>query len=373
MRLATLAIFGSYHHQFADPYNYVQIAKSVLSGNGLSVDDRIYGSGLKAFYPPFYPLLLAGFGALFGFSGVAFVAMNGITDALSALILRRYDIRASAIFFLWPWNVLGSVLAQKESLLCLLVVLSGDIAIRHQRDLTPLNAAKFGALSALIALTQPALALFPAALAVIFFRENRRLGRLIACAGAASIAIFIPWWVRNWLLFDQFVPMTTSAGVSLAYVVNHGHFAPPNELAGLPEPVRFARVGAGALEHLRAHPIRYVKAIEEQVMNAIFQENFAVWRIAPPSLSHWIPRFLTAANVILVGTAALGRDKIGWRWLLASLICLWPAIWLEFGERHRYFLLPSLALLASSALTQAEDFFASKGMSVRRPTGPAVE
>lgn len=355
-RLIAFHIFGPYRPHFADPFNYLQLAQSLDDGNGLAVDDPNYGHGLRAFFPPLYPSLLGAFGLVFGFSGLALILMNTLLDVCTAAILLRHDIRAAAIFILWPWNILGSFVAQKESLVCFLAVVLAEIAVRHERNLSPSAAALFGVCSAALVLTQPALGLFPIILAAMFLFHSRRRfkGALIACF--LGLLMLVPWWVRNWSLWGTFVPLSTSAGASLAVVVNRGHYPPPPQFQHLPEPARYAQVGRLAVQHLLEHPVRYLRAVEEQVFNSVFQEKFALSRVEVNPPSKWQTDMLAALNWALLAIAAFGRSKQAWRLFLASLLSLAPAVWLEFGERHRYFLLPFIALLAADSLRSASAF-----------------
>lgn len=370
LRLLALEVFGPYRPHFADPYAYVQVAKSVDSGTGLVVNEPIYGAGLRAFYPPLYPILLALFGSIIGFSGAAILAMNSLIDFCTAHILKRQSLCAAAIFFLWPWNVLGSFVAQKESLACLIVVVLSELAIRFRDRLTPKSAALFGICSALLVLTQPGLILFPIAVAAFFFRRSPDLARSAAVLVCAGVAALIPWWMRNWLVFGSFVPLTSSGGLSLAEVVNQGHYPPPSELQPLPEPTRFARTGSLAAQHLVHHPLRYLHAVQEQVSNALFQEKFALTRVSSGPAPQCVVKFLAIFNWALLATAAWGRNRDAWLLFVAGIMALAPAIWLEFGERHRYFLLPFIALLAADALRSgmnlASERWKSKSLSQHR-------
>lgn len=371
LRIIALVLCGPYELHHSDPYNYLQLAHSLLSGRGLVYDDPIYGSQLRATYPPIYPLVLATFGGIFGFSGLAFIGLNGLTDLVTAKILGRHDIRAAAIYFLWPWNLLGSFLAQKESLICLWAVALADIAVRRRDALNTKSSIAFGVFSALLTLTQPAMALFPLMLVIIFFRKADSLFKFAAVALVAALAVLMPWWVRNWLVFGHFVPLTTSGGVALAVVVNENHVAPSPSLMRLNEAVRFPLVGKLAIQHIGQHPLRYLHDVEAQVVNAIFQEKFAIsraLRVAPPI---WVTNVLAVANIALLGMAALGRNRTAWLLVIACFLALVPTVFMEFGERHRYFLLPFLALLAADFLDrrQAARKETPKGRSLERMGG----
>jgi hypothetical protein len=360
LRFLMLSIIGEYRLNSGDPYNYVQLARSLLRGDGFVVNDLVYGP-VRGMFPPLYPIALAAFGSVFGFSGWALLLMNGVTDAFTAAILKRHDIRAATIFFLWPSVVLGSFVAQKESLICLICVGLAELAVRHRHRTSAPSAALFGALSAALVLTQPALLFFPVALAAMFSAKAQ--GRLKAACIAAlcGVAVMLPWWVRNWLIFRSFIPLTTTGGLSLAFVANDFRYlAPPAELIHLPEPARFSQFGRLAAGHIAREPFHYVVAISKQAARAVFVEKFALIRATSGSVSDWLIRSSEAIYLMLLLAAALGRDRFACRVVIAGLIALGPMLFLEFGERHRIFLLPFVILLACDGARRVSQWLKSQ-------------
>jgi 4-amino-4-deoxy-L-arabinose transferase-like glycosyltransferase len=76
-----------------------------------------------------------------------------------------------------------------------------------------------------LALTQPALLPLPICLGLVaaFRARLEVLIRLAARSIPVAVVLMVPWWIRNWLLFGSFVPLTTSAGHSMMHVVNRDH------------------------------------------------------------------------------------------------------------------------------------------------------
>ncbi|MFN4113585.1 MAG: hypothetical protein ACK4GD_06555 [Sphingomonadaceae bacterium] len=116
----------------ADPMNYTHLAQAVRDGRGLVTDDWRYGDGLRAYFPPFYPLALAGYWGLFGASPASTLAMNTLIDLVAAWALadaaRRIGLgqkaQAVALLYLaWPAFALAAGIPQKESLTIMLLVL----------------------------------------------------------------------------------------------------------------------------------------------------------------------------------------------------------------------------------------------------------
>jgi hypothetical protein len=333
--LARACIAASGYVPPHDPTYYMTLAQHVRDGSGLWVDSATYGSNLRALFPPVYPLLLS----LFGVSAHSVAALNAAFDVGTACLIYRLSNRnliAAAIFFLWPTVILNSVVAQKESLTMLLV--AALLSLRR--------VSTFGLCGGLLILTQPALLLLPLALAV-------KQGWKYAITAVLFMALAMsPWIIRNWFVFERFIPLTTSAGFSLAYVANGArHIAPSPEILALPEHARSMAVWREALAAIVAEPLSYLRQVMSDAGRAMLFDTFSVQRLRPVvGWSIAVP--VQALHLLLLVVAAFGIDR-KCRWVLvAAGIAMLPMMAFEFGERHRYFLYPILAVLAAKALSR---------------------
>jgi 4-amino-4-deoxy-L-arabinose transferase-like glycosyltransferase len=345
----------------ADPMNYTNLATAVLEGRGLVTDDWFYGPDLRAYFPPFYPLARAGFWALFGASAYSTLAMNSLIDAAAAWCLadagkrmgQEQAGRAAAIaYFAWPAFALSAGIPQKESLtlLFLLLLLRGvaswltdpDAERRRWRHALPL-----GAWWGLLALTQPSLALAPAAVGLVLLWQKGfgPVFRLGLAALPALIAVLLPWWV-----------MVNSALVNLRVPFPPGIFE-------LSEPERSALMGELARQAIRDDPLGFLgEALRSQMVGFAAEEApLARFRHTDPPISAAdharLAPLLQGAYAALLGSAAAAA----WRQfrlrqvdplLLYALVLLVSIgatnIWFEFGERHRLAMTPLMLLLAAS-------------------------
>ena len=198
-----------------DPANYVAIAESMIAGTGmLLIED---GLTYFAYYPPLYPTLLAAVGLLVPLEAPTFLAIGFLTDLaiaasmvwLGKLLNANSAPNAAAIYLFWPTAVLMSPIAHKEGLVTLVVLLLIACWLNASKNRF---AAAFGALSGVLALTQPSLVLLPAAL-MLFLR--RQSWRRVGIALTAAAIVILPWWIRNFLVFGQFVPLTSGSGFAL--------------------------------------------------------------------------------------------------------------------------------------------------------------
>lgn len=351
-----------------DPNAYLNLAKGLLAGHGLAINDPFFGSTWRALFPPLYPLLLAGWGALFGFSTPSVLALGTLTDGTAAWLLFVLGTRlgstlagrrAAWLYLVWPSVLFSAPLAQKESL-CALLILALALAWVDRRSGWR-GALALGVPAGLLALTQPGEAPLAALFGLVLVGRIGLWPMLLAGMRGSLVAalVLLPWWVRNALLFHAFVPLTTASGASL-WIGNNpdatGNWMPPlPELKGIPELAYGKRIGAIAVDWIRTHPLGFVRLTLTKFVRAAGIAQFGVTRLVamgPP-----LPRALAAALwplsmlahfVLLSGAAARIGRRVPFTLVLLIAACglqlLLFGVWFEFGERHREFVTPFLLL-----------------------------
>lgn len=356
----------------ADPMNYANLARGLLAGNGLIVDDWRYGEGLRAHWPPLYPIALAGWWGMFGDGAIATLAMQTVLALATAWLL--FDCarasgsapagRIAALSFLtYPAYALA-VYPHKEGLLLLIVVAMLRLAIAWLDRPKLWHCAALGALWGLLALGQPSWALMPVAVALVLaaLRGVRPVVALGLVAAPALIAVLAPWWLRNWVLFHAFVPLTTAGGYT--FWVALGEHAPafPVDLFSVPEPRRAAVMTTLSLDAIAAQPFAYVRTVLVNAAKAFAYEEgtigalrSAVPTIAPGprgAMTFFVQAGWTALLAVSAWAAARGRAPVFLTGVaIAMLVALGGInIWIEFGERHRQVLTPLLMLIAAFAV-----------------------
>jgi len=351
---------------------YLTLARNLAEGNGLLAHTMNYG-WVRGLYPPLYPLLLAGAGAAGGFNAVTILALNSAIDLASAGLLvaigrRLGDIRiglaAASLYMIWPSAAITASLAAKEGLVNFLALF---IVLMFQRMLDDgpgwRDAALLGLGTALMALTQPGLALLPLSIFLVLlpFAGARPLILFGARALPFAILTMLPWWIRNYALFGAFVPLTTSMGPAMMVAVGRV----PGERAQLlmsgDEPARSALMIREAGGLIAADPFGFVTGRIPHIIRQMVFEDYDALRLAgfnPPFA--WARAVLPAAQLSLacaVGLAfaalasrrALAKDRFLAPILLACLLHIGLfGIWFEFGERHRHFVTPFLLLMVGS-------------------------
>lgn len=380
LRLAVLGMTWG-HVPAGDPIIYVRLARDMLAGHGLSFTDPFTGVTFRALYPPLYPVLLAAAGALLGLGPVMLWASNLLCDGIAAWLIVRIGDRAGSrpaglaaacLYLVWPTFILATPFAQKEPLVATLV-LALALRLLRLRAHAPKtgDAAIFGLLTGLLALTQPGLATMPLMFALLLL-PVLGLPRLFALAWR-SIPVFLlvmaPWWIRNGLLFGQFVPLTSTGGLGL-WIGNNPHATGnwmmlPPEIGRLPELEQSARAAAVAKAWIIAHPVDMLRINLIKLVRTFGIEQFTLVRatLLRPALPAAIapallPLLQGALFTLLVATTGSMHRALHVKsgrlilLLLAAVVAqlLLFDLWFEFAERHRYVVMPFLFLTLGFAI-----------------------
>ena len=360
-----------------DTLNYLQMAGNLLSGRGLVIDDPFNLPNMRATYPPLYPLLLAGVGAIVPLSTLVVAALNTAFDFACAALMARLGRQlghgdagklAAALYVLWPTHIGLAPLARKEGLIALFVVALLCLLVALARRATWRLAASYGIVAGLLALTQPGLVLLPAlfALALLpWFRDKRAWFKAMLLAASCALLVLAPWWIRNWMLFHRFVPLTAAGGYSLWVGAT-----PDGAGAWVQPPLRFrhgdefamsAALGAEARAIIAADPLGYAVHCLAKFQRTMVSDvqGAAVLRWAKPrmyeTLTWWWAVIATLAQLAALLLATLFASTRRLDPLKSVLLAgiaqmLLFGIWFEFDERHRYFLTPILLLSAAAGL-----------------------
>lgn len=348
LRLFVLSVSGTI--PLGDSWNYHLMVQAILNGQGLVFDDPWLGP-MRAQYPPLLPVLLSMFALIGGNNPATYLCFNFACDLgtaagivwLGRLIGTGRSEWAAAAYLLWPANIILSPLAQKEPLVAMLAVLV-ICALVERRPII------IGLFSGLLALAQPGLAPLPLVAGLILRVPLKQL----AIGGLVAASVMVPWWVRNWLLFGEFIPFTTGAGLALwigAAPWGNGTWIPLSR--HLIEGGELAMGRAAAAEAwgwISANPIDYLAHSAAKVFRAFKIDTwpaYSLWLRAPHlSLIGDITAFLSSLLYGLAAAAAIwNKPPIIGRAILACLIeLLLFQFWFEFAERHRYFLVPFLML-----------------------------
>lgn len=359
----------------ADPMNYTNLATSILEGRGLVADDWRYGQDLRAYFPPLYPIFLAGFWSIFGSSIWSTLSMNIITDIIAAWAIgdvarRTIGIKAgialSAVYFAWPAFAMGAGIPQKESLNLLFIILlfrgmiiwrdSDALSSRHWK-----HGFGIGIWWGLLCLVQPSLALAPVCVGIILLWQKGfgpiiRLGLYVL---PALLIILMPWWIRNYLVLGSFIPFTTASGMMINSALRDLRIDFPPGLFDLSEQERGAVMASKAMEFIIHNPLQFLKQVATSMTYGFAYEESPLARFrhgTPPitDLNHAqlapLLQGSYAAMLICAAAASWQQFREGVTPLLLYIFVILSSIvlinmWFEFGERHRLIMTPLLMMM----------------------------
>ena len=210
------------------------IAHSLATGHGFSSPFRV-DTGPTAWMTPLFPLLLAGIFRIFGVytfhAWAAMVLLNISCCTLACIPIyfaaRRIGGIALAAGSAWLWAIFpNAILMPVESMwdacisaLLVATILWATLALERAESKRPRNWCVYGLLWGVALMFNATLAaLFPFLAGWLAYRaqqQNRAWLRNAAAAVAIIILCCVPWTVRNYRVFHQFVPLRSVLGLQL--------------------------------------------------------------------------------------------------------------------------------------------------------------
>jgi hypothetical protein len=177
--------------------------------------------------PPLYPLVLALSSTLAGNGYRVHQVASALVGTGTVVVLavlahrlagRRAALLAAAIGAAYPVFLATDASLRSESLYGLLVALALLAAHRAWERPSPGRLVQLGVVIALAALTRSeALALLALLeLPVVWRGGARRRWRRLALVAVACGLVLAPWLIRNWIVFDQPVGISTNYGDLIA-------------------------------------------------------------------------------------------------------------------------------------------------------------
>lgn len=383
-----------------DAYDYDLHARSIAAGEGFA---EPYPGRPTAFRPPGYPYLL---GAVYKVTGVErapvaerleparvaqavigtlIVAMIGVLAA--QLWSRRVALVAMAVGAVYLPLVLvgGSVMSEPLFTLLLLAALAVALAQRRSPHRYAL-AVLAGVLAGLAILTRAnaGVLLLPLAFAVWNGTPRwswRALAPVAALVAAAAVTV-TPWTIRNAVVFDAFIPVSTQLGSALAGTYNDSarldRYNPASwrsvrwvpEYAGLyrrragtPEPALERRLRATALRYARDHPAYVLEVGLWSTLRVLELAGRDRSRATAATIS--VERRWADAGVLcfwIVAALALGgaftraaRGAPLFLWAIPVLLFASVAFLVVETPRYRTGIDPFVVVLAALALTTGWD------------------
>ena len=231
--------YPSYPVKIDDAYQYDTMARNLLGGNGFSQKSEApFESTICR--TPGYPFFLAAIYRIFGRSFTAVYLIQALISSLTALLLygivlkflqsnkHNVSFLAYILAIFCPFLWFSARMLYTEVLFSFFVVL---IVFLNLCALEKNHYARYfilGLALALSMLIRPVLSLLPLFLALIMVLAREKSDNISIIVKRivvlfCSIVIFMaPWAVRNYIIFDKFIPLSVASG-SYMYL---GTFSP---------------------------------------------------------------------------------------------------------------------------------------------------
>ena len=225
-----------------DGFFYHLYAYDLVAGNGYVNVDRSPANT----WMPGWPALLAAFYAVFGVHAKAAMAVNAVLGAATCALVAALGARlvsarigglAGALLAVWPGHVYFAATLFTEPLFSALfygaLLLQVEATRAADRRLVRFGAAGLALGGAAMVKAEPLVMAAPLALHLLVAHSDRRdaLRATVVTFGLAA-AVVAPWTLRNWLVFDRFIP-TSAGGGMIVYAANHAGASGGNDLRAI--------------------------------------------------------------------------------------------------------------------------------------------
>jgi 4-amino-4-deoxy-L-arabinose transferase-like glycosyltransferase len=275
-----------------DAGEFDNMAKSLADTGGFPPSLYSPHGGPTALRPPLFPGVLAILYKIVGTgsaqtrwdAGRALEAVLGVIVVplvyliAKRLFSRRVALVAAAIAAAWPPLVMVGSSLLSESLFVPLLLAAVWAALVYRDDRRLRWAVAAGVFTGLSALTRGNGLLMFIPVGLIVWTErgafSKQALRAPVTVVLAMVAVMIPWTIRNYVKFQQLVPLTNETGYVLAGTYN----------ASAQDQHRFPSLWQPPLPSLHVVFAAYPHSNEAQVDNQLLHQAFHYWRQDPLSL-----------------------------------------------------------------------------------------
>jgi hypothetical protein len=368
-----------------DGIEYDLLATHLLSGQGFAMTaGQPYGFRSPGF-PFFLTLLYALFGHSYSLARLANVWLGALTCLLTYVFAKRVwrwqtGIIASLGVAVHPLLLYLTGIIYPECLILFLVAVVCVLTIKAAPFHRIAEMVPLALVSGYLVYLRPSLLLFGLAQTVwVWLSYETVRKRLLTSMVLVGLIILViaPWSVRNYLVFNKFVWMSTSGGITLWASNNplaDGGWIepspatwpgpdPPADLRGWPgltETESEARFQAEAINWIRGHPAQFLSLLPRKIARA-WSLNFgneSRQASLPAAVSVAYSVFLAICLAGFVLSLARWRDMMA-LYLLIMVSTLTTLIFYGSTRQSSFLALP-LVIFASLVLDRALSFVLSR-------------
>ena len=259
-------------HIFGDTQAYIRIAKNFLSGEGLIASpDKV------AYYPPIYPIFLAGIYGVFGDGYWPIRIIQSILAGLTCVIVYQLGkmvldgqtgMIAGFICAIYPFFIFYTGFVLTETLFIFLLLMTIFFFYRSIKTPTWKNLSLTGMLAGITVLTRPTFVGFILLfyLSFIFLKgwKNKNCFKIGGVIFIFLSLTILPWTVRNFYHLKAFIPLTTMGGVTFwegnnPYATGGPCQYWPQEIKDLSEIERNRYLTRKTLQVIWENPLRFIR------------------------------------------------------------------------------------------------------------------
>ncbi|WP_424766456.1 glycosyltransferase family 39 protein [Paenibacillus sp. sgz302251] len=385
-------LLGSYEKLDNDDVKYVNSAKILLNKNTIAYNS---GEEPSTFIMPGMPVVLSGLMLIFGQNDTAVMAFRIFQAALQALSVYFIFVLANQLFnqrtaliaaiatalYLPDYFSAGAILSETMFrtifiLLCCITLLALK---SHQLKHYVIAAVLVG----LACYFKPHSILLPIVWFLLWLFQRVSLRTIVTRTAIISITLILilsPWWIRNYITFDEFIPFTKSAGNPMLLGALIHHAAPSqaffeahpeyegdsnnlfvgsdNDLADAAKKIVIFGFQERPLEYLKWYTVDKVFGL--YATPYYWKTVFDVPK-APVVVYHALLMLMGAAGLVLLFIQAMKKKSIPYFFMLLSL-AYFTVIYIPFVAFNRYgypnvFL---IFILAAYAIDWAIKYFERK-------------
>jgi 4-amino-4-deoxy-L-arabinose transferase-like glycosyltransferase len=278
-------------------WEYGPLAENIIAGKGYSLFHIVEGTPQIEFdrnaatYPsaymmPGYPMILALLFLLFGKTATAVFLFQSLVAALTAVLIfkltlliadRMTALVAAAIYIFLPEMIYTTVSVGPTALYHLFLLLVIYLLVKNEKNLSKSTVSVVpGLLFLALIYLRPAILTF--VLILFAYLLFKRRYKQVIIVSLIIISGLTPWIIRNYIVFDKIIPLTTSAGLN-AY---RGHnpyypgFWQDNEIAEklnqiAPKSDFETKMNdlfmSYAIEQIKSHPLEEIKTSFEKLFH----------------------------------------------------------------------------------------------------------
>jgi 4-amino-4-deoxy-L-arabinose transferase-like glycosyltransferase len=336
----------------------------------------------STYHPPVYPYFIAGIYSLFGFSYLSVYVVQSILGVFNTLFIfligknifnsRIGKLSAVASLLYWPLTMYSGILMSETVFLFLLLL--GIYLLLKGIDTG--KAAYFAFCGTSIALSTPTrsinllfIILIPIGYCVLNIKNIRTAVRNSVIFMLLFCVIMSPWVIRNYKLYNAFIPVDSLGGVNL-YIGNNekslGFFVDishdPLDNTGKNDHESDQILKKAAVNYILNHPLRFAAlTVWRSTLFIIFDFVQIDWVLAVYMSNNFLFKFiiwyvlvyLSCAFFFILGVKGLRylwKDKKGILLLCIMLYYLGVNSVFYIQARYRLPVMPFLSVAAAFSL-----------------------